>query len=120
MRNVMLLLLVGCCIYSCKPKREKKLALNTMKEVMWDIVCADEWFAEEVARDSMLKHSNNFAKYQQVFDIHKVTEEDFSATFDYYQQHPDEFKILIDSVQLYGSRKRDMIRRAPLRLEETR
>ena len=72
---------------------------------MWDMFCAEEMYALSVAKDSTaLREKKNLQLYQQVFASHNITREQFYSNYNYYQQHPDQFKVLLDSVQAYGSR----------------
>ena len=85
------------------------IPVNTMKLMVWDMACADEFILEKQAKDSTLKKSNSDSLrksiYQQVFHVHKITQATFYKNYQYYQQRPDLFKVLMDSVQNYGTRE---------------
>lgn len=106
MRKLLLILLVAWSVSSCN--KEKKMPIDQMKKIMWDMTCADELYAETVVRDSTIKvKKDNFRLYEQVFAIHKVSKEAFYSSYHYYQLHPDEFKTLMDSLQVYSNRQRN-------------
>lgn len=44
--------------------------------------------------------------FQQVFDVHHITKDQFYKSYKYYEQHPDKNNILMDSLAAYASRKR--------------
>jgi hypothetical protein len=89
----------------CKAKSDR-LPLNKMKVVMWDMFCAEEMYAKTVGTDAAAIASNkkNLQLYQQVFAANNITREVFYSNYHFYQQHPDQFRILMDSVQAYGNR----------------
>jgi hypothetical protein len=92
------------CLIACNGSKAKKIPVNSMKKIMWDMVCADELYAEAVAKDSTLKKKKeNIRLYEQVFAANKISREAFYSSYRFYQEHPDELKVLIDSVQSYGS-----------------
>ena len=96
-------------ILSCKGKNKKMevLPFDTVKVVMWELLSADQLNEMFVIKDSALKKTkNNLKLYQQVFFIHHITKEQFYFSYQYYEQHPDKFKILMDSVSAYGPRQR--------------
>lgn len=85
------------------------LPADKMQVVMWDMMRADELAmdatARDTARNSMLSHAIGY--YQQVFAVHDITKEEFYRSLAYYQEHPDQNKVLMDSVQAIGNRERD-------------
>lgn len=105
MKIIVVYCLMGVFVLlGCNSSAEKKIPMNTMKKVMWDLACADELYMETSAKDSTLKiKKDNFRLYEEVFAINKITKEEFYSGYKYYQEHPDEFKILIDSIQSYGA-----------------
>jgi len=106
--SFVLLLAIIVFFASCKKSSNKKLPLNEMKTIMWDMVCADELYAESVAKDSTLKiKKDNFRLYEQVFAAHKISKEDFYSSLHYYQSHTDEFKVLVDSLQNYSIQQKN-------------
>lgn len=98
---------------SCKSKSASVIPIKEMKFIMWDMLSADSWYTELSAKDTMARiRKENLNLYQKVFDIHKTDKEQFYASYRYYSSHPDEMKILMDSVNAYGTRLRDSITKA--------
>jgi hypothetical protein len=108
MKKLLLIFLVAVSVSSCNKGQGKKIPVNEMKQIMWDMVCADELYADASIRDSTLKtKKDNFRLYEQVFAVHKISKEIFYSSYRYYQSRPDEFKILMDSLQSYGTKQRN-------------
>jgi hypothetical protein len=71
-----------------------------MREVLWDVMRADEWVLYEANIDTtMYKQARSHERYQQVLQLHKVSEEQFKKSFQYYQSNPEQLKPLLDSLQ---------------------
>ena len=90
--------------YSCKSKRGI-LPVNEMKVVMWDMLLADNWYAQTAIRDTTAQKNKKYiALYESVFKQDGVTKEQFYKSYNYYQTHTKEMVILLDSLEAYGSR----------------
>lgn len=103
---VLALLWAGCG----SKQRTSVLKPEEMKLIMWDMLRADEVASLEGVRDTipnnLLTHA--VAKYEQVFAIHQTNKEQFYHSYQYYQEHPEEHKILMDSLAAYGNRVKEM------------
>lgn len=108
MRKLVLL----CCIlllYACNEKK-RLITIPQMKLVMWDVITADEWMKKQILSDTIIDSSKrNIALYNKIFSLHKITKEDYYSSYDYYKNHPNEMKILLDSLAAFGTRKRDTL-----------
>ena len=88
---------------------KKTIPLNKMKVIVWDMTCADELYFEKVQKDSsLIKKKENIRLYEQVFLVHKISKDEFYSNYKFYQEHADQYKILIDSVQSYATRQRNV------------
>jgi Domain of unknown function (DUF4296) len=84
------------------------MPVNTMKAVMWDVIQADEFANLSIAKDSSKNLKQETLKlYSKVFDMHKISNEDFERSYYYYREHPDKEKELLDSLQTYGNKMRE-------------
>lgn len=102
------LLLLGFHCNSPATKTPKDiLSVNEMKVVLWDVLTAEQltFIGFSRNRDSLQKAE--ITALQTVFAIHKINKEAFYKSFEYYEAHPNQMKILIDSVTQYGSRERE-------------
>jgi hypothetical protein len=87
----------------------KNIPLNKMKVIVWDMACADELYIEKMHKDStLIKKKENIRLYEQVFLVHKISKDQFYSSYKFYQEHADQYKTLIDSVQAYGMRQRSV------------
>ena len=86
------------------------LPIQKMKVVMWDMVNADEWMKLAAVKDStIILKKENIALYNKVFALHKISKDEFYTSYSYYQNHPNEMKILLDSIAAYGVKQRDTL-----------
>ena len=105
-----MILLVSVTYMSCTSQsaRQKPLEINTMKGIMWDLMKAGEWHLLIISKDSTArKRKEDIRLYQQVFALHGITKQRFYDSYKYYEAHPVEFKILIDSVDLFSNREKN-------------
>jgi hypothetical protein len=100
-----------CISFGCKQQKPGKngiLTVNEMKVVMWDIIQVDEFAAVYLRKDSLLNIPKESAvMYEKVFALHKVSGKQFFDSFDFYKKHPEHFRVLVDSLAVYGNRTRD-------------
>ena len=90
------------------PGRGGILSYDQMKSVMWDMTQADEYAAVYKKRDSTLNLQLETNKlYAKVFALHKTDSARFFNSFDYYKKHPDDYKILLDSLYALSNRERE-------------
>jgi Domain of unknown function (DUF4296) len=96
-------------ITACNSNK-KVLPIQQMKVVMWDIITTDEWMKLSATKDSsILLKKENISLYNKIFGLHKISKDEFYNSYEYYQAHPNEMKILLDSVAAFGIKKRDTL-----------
>lgn len=106
-RRILLIVFIAGFLFACKSKQDNKtiLPLNTMKLVLWDMLKADEWYNQTTIRDTLhLRINENFLYYEEVYKVHHIDKAQFYNSYKFYETHPDQLKILIDSVVAYGDR----------------
>ena len=97
-------------IFAACKSNKNILPQQKMKLVMWDIVNADEWIKIAAIKDStIVLKKENIALYNKIFALHKITKDEFYSSYNYYENHPNEMKILLDSISAYGIKKRDTL-----------
>ena len=106
MRLISLLLLV-CCVYSCKESPEKNiLPPQKMQEVFWDYLKADVYTTDYIVPDSTkVAQAENIRLQQLIFEKHKVSREQFYKSYDFYLKHPGIMTTLLDSMMAVEARK---------------
>jgi hypothetical protein len=100
--GVIFLLLTGS-IFSCTNKNklpEGVLPQPKMQEVLWDMIRASDFLNNYVFyKDAGVdKAAESYKWNEKVFEIHKITREQFMKSYTYYQQHPREMKVIMDSI----------------------
>ena len=80
-----------------------------MEAVLWDIIQAERYSTLFLARDSAARNVQieKFKLYGQVFDIHKVSKEDFIKSYKFYLSRPDIGKVIFDSIAVKADRQRE-------------
>jgi hypothetical protein len=89
------------CLFSCSGKHETDNILpeGTMREVIWDMMRADQYVAAFLVKDSTHnKKAESIKLYEEVFHIHKITRDQFKTSFDYYSSRPDLLRPILDSL----------------------
>jgi hypothetical protein len=109
MKHILRFLLFTTILFSCGKKEEKTdvLSQNKMREVMWDMIRADQWVSDLLIKDSSKnKKEESIKLYEEVFHIHRITKDEFKKSLDYYSSRPDLFRPVIDSL---AKRKNDFV-----------
>ncbi|MBS4044555.1 MAG: DUF4296 domain-containing protein [Chitinophagaceae bacterium] len=102
---VRILVVMSFCACTNKPKQ---LPFDTVKVVLWEMTNSEELMKLYVKKDSTYSiKSNRPIFYQKIFSLHQITQKDFDFSYKYYQEHPNEMKILLDSISNYGIKKRE-------------
>lgn len=103
-----LMLILG---FGCSDKNQTPSGViprNEMEKIIWDMMEADQYASTYVLKDSA--HTDvkqeTLKLYQQVFQLHKISREDFSKSYAYYQSHPDVARNMFDSLLARGNRMR--------------
>lgn len=66
---------------------------------MWDMMRADQYVSDFLLKDSTKKKKTESLKlYAEIFHIHKITEDQFKKSLDYYRSRPDLFAPILDSI----------------------
>jgi hypothetical protein len=86
--------------FSCSDREQKKDVLpeNEMREVMWDMMRADQYVGSFLKDSTHNKKDQSIALYEEIFHIHKITREQFKTSYDYYSSRPDLFRPILDSL----------------------
>jgi hypothetical protein len=71
-----------------------------MQNVLWDMMLADETADYYIQKDSSIHALATHAEwYLPVFQIHKISKEDFKRSLRFYESRPDLLKPIFDSLQ---------------------
>jgi len=101
MKNFLGIVLLMVLAFSCVNGEKKAdiLSESKMKELMWDMIRADQYVSDHLARDSTRNKKVESVKlYEEIFHLHKVTRDQFKRSLAYYTSQPDLFRPIIDSL----------------------
>jgi hypothetical protein len=103
MRKWLSLFFVFFFAISCADKKKMPkdiLPQQKMQAVLWDMISAGEFLSAFVLnKDSIInKDSASLKIYGQVFQIHRITKEQFDKSYSYYRDHPELIKVIVDSL----------------------
>ncbi len=97
-------------LWSCVNKNKQSntfLPIQTMQKTVWQLMQVDEYLSRQIQTDTSFKLNKEKATYyQRVFNLNKVDRIRFYATMNYLEKHPDEYKILMDSVEALSKREK--------------
>ena len=68
---------------------------------------ADQFSKQFILKDSAKKNVNveTMKLYEQVFQVHHITKDEFQKSYQFYISRPDILKVLLDSLSVQGSRR---------------
>ena len=97
-------------ILGCSEKRKSAVEIipkNKMTKIVWDVIQVDEFAAAYLTKDSTIDIKTERMKlYAKVFQLHKISNEEFSTSFKYYSGRPDLMKVLFDTLGARAERER--------------
>lgn len=104
MRQLLLIILTTTMLSCSLINRKDVLPEGLLDKETMTAVLVDLELAEAMITLNLLgsitdsSTTNNRALLNEVFIAHKVTEEAFNITYDYYLNHPHEFRFIYDEV----------------------
>ena len=97
---IILIITDFACIRDNKVPRDI-IPQNQMRNIMWDLMRADAYVTDFVMKDSTCdKKAESTKLYEKIFDIHATTRETFKKSLTFYQNRPDLFKVISDSLRV--------------------
>ncbi len=92
--------LAFACIHDKKIPKDI-LSQNEMRKVMWDLMRADAYVTSFIMKDSTRDQKEESAiLYEKIFAIHFTTRETFQKSLAFYENRPDLFKVISDSLRI--------------------
>ena len=104
MRKGLILVCVFFCLGSCTDSSKIPSSIipkDKMEKVLWDMMLADRYSAQYLLRDSASRNVKveTMKLYEQVFQIHKISQAEFVKSFKYYLNRPDITKVIFLKVK---------------------
>ena len=106
---LLFLMAIGVLLAACRGNsNEQLLDINEMKVIVWDMLKADELYTVQQVKDSTLSiQKKNLEYYEKIFAYYKISRSTFYKSFTYYEAHPQQMKVLLDSIDQYATRERN-------------
>ena len=88
--NRLIGLLFFCFLLSCANRDAIPSGIipkNEMEKVLWDMIQADQFSKQFIARDSVKRKnldSETMKLYNEVFQIHHITKDEFQKSYQFY------------------------------------
>lgn len=104
MRTNFFLFLVCLSLFTGCGKKDKPpgsiLQQEKMESVLWDMMRADQFLLTYVlSKDTTKKKETESRKlYSQIFQLHAISEKQFSESFSWYKAHPALLAVIMDSI----------------------
>lgn len=104
MRKPLIFFLVSLSLFTGCGKKDKPpgsiLQQEKMENVLWDMMRADQFLLTYVlSKDTTKKKETESRKlYSQIFQLHTITEKQFSESFSWYKAHPVLLAVIMDSI----------------------
>ena len=113
MRSSFLVLLLLLVLVSCTGRKripKGVLPPDKMEKVLYDVLLA-EGYAESYlyADSSMTKEAWMNKEMDKVLAIHKVSQETFMKSYDFYKDRPDMLKVIADTMNAKSQRNREKV-----------
>jgi hypothetical protein len=100
--NRLYLILLIISLFSCNGKEnipEDVLPPKKMQEVLWDYLRADSYCSHVLKSDSAVNDTTKNMIFQNViFKHHRITDKDFTKSYNFYISHPDLMMPILDSI----------------------
>ena len=97
------IILLSITLSSCSPKKDI-IPISKMKVIVWELIKTDEWVKVLSRKDTLF--TNHKVNIQPLLNKNHLTKEALLNSYQYYQNNPSLFKILLDSVYAYGFREK--------------
>lgn len=95
----LMLIFLGAC--SGKQKVPKNiLQPEEMKQVLWDVFLAEALANQLASTDSSIVANDKIKEFtRNTFEVHKIDEQQFLKSYNWYVSHPETFSSILDSLQ---------------------
>jgi hypothetical protein len=90
---------------------------DSMRAILLDMMLADQFAKQYILKDTSKARAKNETRklYQEVFQLHHITKDEFQKSYQFYISRPDLAKPLFDSLSLYANnQRRDMYKPKPV------
>jgi Domain of unknown function (DUF4296) len=83
---------------------------DRMELVLTDVILAEAYAESYLSADTSKRLKQLYTQeLDKVLAIHKVSQKDFQVSIQYYKSQPEQFKVVIDTVNARAMRTKDLI-----------
>jgi len=112
-RLILMLMILLLLMQSCTGRKNipsEVLKPDKMSKVMYDVLVAEGYSESYLYKDSSrTKEDWMNEELDKVLAIHKVSQETFMKSYDFYKNRPDLFKVIADSMNEKSQRNRERV-----------
>jgi hypothetical protein len=83
------------------------LGKEKMQQVLWDMIQAERYREIFIVDSSKNLKTETFKLYAQVFELNKITKDEFVKSYKFYMSRPDIAKDMFDSLATQANRRRE-------------
>lgn len=112
MRKVTISVMIIAVLAACGGQKLPAGVLDKerMELVLTDVILAEAFAESYLSADTTKRLKQLYTQeLDKVLAIHKVSPKDFQASIQYYKSQPEQFKIVIDTVNARAMRAKDLI-----------
>lgn len=112
MRRLIIVVLIFCSACTRNDKiPDGIIGKEKMESILWDMIQADRFSTQFLVKDSakLDVKKETFILYEQVFQINKVTKDEFVKSYKYYLSRPDITRVLFDSLATRANRRKEAV-----------
>lgn len=112
MRKLTISLLIIVVLAACGGKKLPAGVLDKekMELVLTDVIIAEAFAESYLSADTSKRLKQLYTQeLDKVLAIHKVSQKDFQASIQYYKSEPEQFKVVLDTVNARALRTKDQI-----------
>jgi len=107
--------------FSCSNRKQipsNILGQEAMVKILFDIALAEEFAISYKVKDSKTDKDSAIAiEVNKVLKIHKISQEKFRTSYQFYKSRPDLFKLIVDTVYSRSLREREKLYKTPAKVE---
>jgi hypothetical protein len=83
---------------------------DRLELVLTDVILAEAFAESYLSADTSKRLKQLYTQeLDKVLALHKVSQKDFQASIQYYKSQPEQFKVVIDTVNARAMRTKDLI-----------
>ena len=106
--RILAVIMLGLALVACQMEERPEgiMERDEFKEALLDAQLVEARMNHEMILEQM-KTMPVQKYYEELFERHQITEEQFQETFNYYTEHPDELKAIYEEIMTELTLRKD-------------